>query len=63
MVAILGPIVKVPSALFGSGRKRYGKKRRNRYGKTRYAKTRKITSEGLFMRDIKEENVQTYQQT
>ena len=53
LAAILGPIVKVASALFGSGRKRYGKKRQNRYGKTRYAKTRKITLEGLFTHDIK----------
>ena len=43
LAAILGPIAKVASALFGSGKKRYGKKRQNRYGKTRYAKTRKIT--------------------
>ena len=43
LAAILGPIVKVASALFGSGKKRYGKKRQNRYGKKRYTKTRKIT--------------------
>ena len=43
LAAILGPIVKAASALFGSGKKRYGKKRQNRYGKTRYAKTCKIT--------------------
>ena len=43
LAAILSPIVKAASTLFGSGRKRYGKKRQNRYGKTRYAKTRKIT--------------------
>ena len=35
LAAILGPIVKVASALFGSGKKRYGKKKQNRYGKTR----------------------------
>ena len=43
LAAILGPIVKVASALFGSSKKRYGKKKQNRYGKTRYVKTRKIT--------------------
>ena len=43
MAAILGPIVKIASALFGSGKKRYGKKRQNHYGKLRYAKTYKIT--------------------
>ena len=43
LAAILGPIVKVASALFGYSKKRYGKKKQNRYGKTRYAKTRKIT--------------------
>ena len=43
LAAILGPIVKVASALFGSSKKRYGKKKRNRYGKTTYTKTRKIT--------------------
>ena len=43
LAAILGQILKVVSALFGSRKKRYGKKRQNRYGKTRYAKTRKIT--------------------
>ena len=43
LAAILGPIVKVLSALFGSSKKRYGKKKQNRYGKTRYVKTRKIT--------------------
>ena len=43
LVAILGPIVKVVSFLFSSGKKRYGKKKQNCYGKTRYAKTRKIT--------------------
>ena len=43
LAAILGPIVKVASALFGSGKKRYGKKKQNRYGKTRCVKTRKIT--------------------
>ena len=42
LAAILGPIVKVASALFGSGRKRNGKKTQNRYGKKRYTKTRKI---------------------
>ena len=42
LAAILGPIVKVASALFRSGKKRYGKKKQNR-GKTRYTKTRKIT--------------------
>ena len=39
---ILGPVVKVVSTLFGSGKKRYGKKKQNCYGKTRYAKTCKI---------------------
>ena len=43
LAAILGPTAKVASALFDSGKKRYGKKRQNRYGKTRYAKIRKIT--------------------
>ena len=43
LAAILGPIVKVASALLGSGKKRYGKKNQNCYGKRRYAKTRKIT--------------------
>ena len=43
LAAILGLIVKAASALFGSGKNRYGKKRQNRYGKTRYTKTRKIT--------------------
>ena len=43
LAAILGPIVKVASALFSSSKKRYGKKKQNRYGKTRYVKTRKIT--------------------
>ena len=42
LAAILGPIVKVASALFRSGKKRYGKKKQNRSGKTRYTKTRKI---------------------
>ena len=43
LAAILGPTAKVASALFDSGKKRYGKKRQNRYGKTRYAKICKIT--------------------
>ena len=43
LAAILGQIVKVASALFASGKIRYGKKKQNCYGKTRYAKTRKIT--------------------
>ena len=43
LAAILGPIVKVALALFGSGKKRNGKKRQNRYGKKRFTKTRKIT--------------------
>ena len=42
LAVILGPIVKVASALSGSGKKRYGKKRLNRYGKNKYSKTRKI---------------------
>ena len=43
LAAILGPIVKVGSALFGSGEKRNSKERQNRYGKKRNTKTRKIT--------------------
>ena len=43
LAAILGLIVKVAPALFGSGKKRYGKKRQNCDGKSRYTKTCKIT--------------------
>ena len=43
LAAILGPIAKVASALFCSGKKRYGKKRQTRDAETRYTKTGKIT--------------------
>ena len=35
LAAILGPILKVASALFGSGKKRYGKKKQNRFNEYR----------------------------
>ena len=52
LAVLLGPIVKVASAIFGSGKKRYGKKRQYLYGEKRYSKNRRITYWKNFLRAI-----------
>ena len=61
MAAILGPIVKFASALFGSGKKRNGKN--NRIVMVKRDTPKDYVMGGPFKGNIKEQDVQTYQQT
>ena len=64
LAAILGLIAKVTSALFGSGKKVIVTKKQNRYGKRDTPKLVRLPNGRTFyLCDIKEQNVQTYQQT